>query len=429
MLAKIVSQTNGTALVAEPRFSKPGGVFADSVSIVLTGEAKDAIICYTLDGLEPTTRSPVYTRPIALSRSATVTAKAFRPGFLPSASVSETYLLTDRDLANFTSNLPLVVINTYGRQIMREPHTRVVARFISPANGRSRVTGAADYSGAAEMHLRGSSTLRFPKRSFTISTDKQKASIFGFPKESDWVLYAPYQDKTLMRDVLAYELSRDMGHYSSRTKFVELFINTGGGKITRSDYMGVYVFEEKVKRGKNRVNVEALTRQDNSEPNISGGYIIKRDHNDRNENGFYTRNGGPYYYVYPKEKEITPAQKRWLHSYMDRFETALYGPDFMDRERGYRAFLDVDSFIDQHWLIEMSKNVDGFRYSVFLHKDRGGKLKLEPVWDWNLSFGNADYYGGASTYQWYNTHLRSTEISWYRRLRQDPDFMQRCVDR
>jgi hypothetical protein len=114
---------------------------------------------------------------------------------------------------------------------------------------------------------------------------------------------------------------------------------------------------------------------------------------------------------------------------MERFETALYGSGFMNPTNGYRAYLDVDSFIDQHWLIEMSKNVDGFRYSTFLHKDRGGKLKLEPVWDWNLSFGNADYYGGWNTSQWYNPHLRPNEISWFRRLRQDPDFSQRCVDR
>jgi len=77
----------------------------------------------------------------------------------------------------------------------------------------------------------------------------------------------------------------------------------------------------------------------------------------------------------------------------------------------------------------MSKNVDGFRYSVFLHKDRGGKLKVEPVWDWNLSFGNADYWGGQFTTQWYHSHLRPNEISWYRRLRQDPEFAQQCADR
>ena len=429
LLTSITTQTGGSVQTELPNVSATGGVYADSVRVALTGQGKDSVICFTLDGSEPTTASQVYTAPLVINHTATLKAKAFRPGFQPSPVATETYLITDRDLTNFTSNLPVVLINTYGRPIYRDPSTKVFARFISPKGGRTRVTGAADYSGPAEMHVRGSSTLKFPKRSYTFTTVKEKVSIFGFPKDSDWVLYAPFQDKTLMRDVLAYELSRKMGHYSVRTRFVEVFMNSGGGRLTRGDYLGVYVFAEKIKRGKDRVNIEALTAKDNTEPKISGGYIFKRDHNDRNENGFFTRYGGPYYYVYPKEKEITREQKAWLRNYMDRFEAALYGSDFMDPTNGYRAYLDVDSFIDQHWLIEMSKNVDGFRYSVYFHKDRDGKLKLEPVWDWNLSFGNADFYGGWSTFQWYHMHLRPSEISWYRRLRQDPDFNQRCNDR
>ena len=434
LLSNIETQSDATIPTAEPRVSTPGGVYSEAVTVTLANGASDSIICYTLDGSEPTVRSPVYSRPILMAQPATLNAKAFRKGFQPSSTISETYFITDRDLKEFSSNLPLVIINANSRQIMQQPKTRVFARFVNTSAGRTRISGPADYTGEAEIHYRGSSTLRFPKRSYSLTTgsdktEKQKVSIFGLPKDSDWVLYAPYQDKTLMRDFLAYELSREMGHYASRTKFVEVFVHNGSGKLTRSDYMGVFVFEEKIKRGKNRVNVESLSKTDNSEPNISGGYIFKRDHADRNENGFYTRYGGPYYYVYPKDGEITSAQRRWLHDYMNRFETALYGPNFADRESGYRAYLDLDSFIDHFWLIEMSKNVDGFRYSVFLHKDRGGKLKVDPVWDWNLSFGNADYYGGQYTSQWYHSHLRPTEISWYRRLRQDPEFAQQCVDR
>jgi hypothetical protein len=142
-----------------------------------------------------------------------------------------------------------------------------------------------------------------------------------------------------------------------------------------------------------------------------------------------TSRGVEFFFVEPKTKEITPAQRSWLSRYMNQFERALYGPGFADPEKGYAAYLDVESFIDQHWLIEMSKNIDGFRYSVFISKDRGGKLKMEPIWDWNLSFGNANYYDAWSPTSWYYPRLRETEISWYRRLVQDPEFQQRCVDR
>jgi hypothetical protein len=115
--------------------------------------------------------------------------------------------------------------------------------------------------------------------------------------------------------------------------------------------------------------------------------------------------------------------------YFSEFDRALYGSNFRNPTNGYAKFLDVDAFIDHFWLAEVTKNVDAFRYSAFLHKPRGGKITMGPAWDWNLSFGNADYYDGNETSGWYYENLRDTEISWIYRLRQDPDFMQRSTDR
>ncbi|HEV8543391.1 MAG TPA: CotH kinase family protein, partial [Verrucomicrobiae bacterium] len=115
--------------------------------------------------------------------------------------------------------------------------------------------------------------------------------------------------------------------------------------------------------------------------------------------------------------------------YFNAFESALYGSDFADPKTGYAAYLDVDAFIDAHWLVEMSKNVDGFRYSAFLFKDRNGKINAGPPWDWNRSFGNANYYGGGQTHGWYWSRLRPNEISWYQRLREDPEFARHSAAR
>jgi hypothetical protein len=153
---------------------------------------------------------------------------------------------------------------------------------------------------------------------------------------------------------------------------------------------------------------------------------VKRDHSDRNEERFHTPNGGPYFYVQPDARDLTSQQKAWLTRYFTAFENALYSDDFKDPKRGYAAFLDVDSFIDSHWLVELSKNVDGFRYSSYITKDRGGKIKPEPPWDWNRAFGNANYYGGYKENGWYSSNLRPNEISWYHRLKEDPAFRQRC---
>src|SRR5260221_281784 len=231
-----------------------------------------------------------------------------------------------------------------------------------------------------------------------------------------------------MRDARAYDLSRGMGHYAPRTRYVEVFGTRSDKKLGRAAYLGVYVFEERIKRGKERVKIEKLGPADDRDPAISGGYIFKKDH-EKGAGGFTTSRGIHFYYVDPKEEKLTRGQKSWLSGYVNQFEKALYGPDFKDPVRGYAAYIDLDSFIDLHWIVELSKNIDGYRLSNYLQKDRNGKLKMEPIWDWNLSFGNADYMEGWTPEGWYSRLVRDDEYPWFGRLFEDPDFKQRYIDR
>ena len=415
-----------------PSFSRRGAVFTNQTTVELSAAAGE--VRYTLDGSEPNASSPAYAQPIPLTQTTLVRAKTFVAGLLPSGTVTESFTVLDDTAANFTSNLPVLILNPFGQYLSANSKSMVSVRFIDTVKGRSSLVGTADYDGRASVNIRGFSTLRQPKNSLTIrlkdeNEDKVKAPLLGLPKESDWVLYAPYSDKTLMRDVLAYELSNKMGRYAPRTRFVEVYIDRSGGRLGQRDYMGLYVLVEKIKKSKNRVNIADLDGSATSEPEISGGYIFKRDHSERWEQSFHTGHGNHFYFVDPEPAELSREQMTWLQHYMNRFEQALYGSEFRDAKRGYAAYLDVDSFIDQHWLIEMSKNIDGFRYSAFLHKDRGGKLQMGPAWDWNLSFGNADYHDGSDPTGWYTQLLRDTEICWFRRLSEDPDFEQRAIDR
>jgi len=161
----------------------------------------------------------------------------------------------------------------------------------------------------------------------------------------------------------------------------------------------------------------------------SGGFIFKKDHIDPAETGFRTQQGIRFLYVYPKEGDISEKQKSWLNNYLNQFEKVLFGRHFADPTNGYARYLDVDAFIDHFWLVEMSKNVDGFRFSAFLHLNKNDKLKMGPLWDWDQSFGNANFYDGANPESWYWPYIKETEINWFARLRQDPDFQQRYVDR
>jgi len=508
-------------------FEPAGGVFTNALTVRIGCSAK-APVHFTIDGSEPGEDSPVYSGPISITNSAMIRARVSTPGSnRVSAIASQTYLITDDDLAGFSSNLPLVLINTFGHEVEHDEKTGAAIRFIQPEGQRCRLTGPAEFDGRALVNIRGRASLRYPKRSFTFrpldeDDEYRKVPLFGMPSDSDWVLYAPYVDKTFLRDVLAYKLSNEMGWYASRTKFVELFLNETPGKLSKATYMGIYVLEEKIKRSKERVDIAKLGPEDNVEPRMTGGYIFKKDHgpdggevaqvnlggfpggmstSSSNRLGYPTGPGGfpadpagflppyngpmressstvrrssstpvnvtnriglilentdeqaPYrfssssstgsgrerfttkpqtnefYYVYPEPDEITAAQRSYLAGYLNKFETALSGKNFMDRENGYAAFMDVPSFIDYHILVEMSKNVDGYRFSTFFHKDRGAKIKMGPLWDWNLSFGNANGKQGWMPDYWLWPQLTDKEYSWFRRLFQDPDFGQRYVDR
>lgn len=421
-----------TSLAPPPVFARKGGVYSEPVKLELS--AALSTVRYTLDGSEPTVSSEAYKDPVTITSTTLVRAKNFVLGALPSATVTETFTVLDETGAGFRSNLPLLVLNPFGKYISSGSRTLASLQIIEPGkDGATTLAGKLDYDGRASVNVRGFSTLRQPKNSLTIrlvdeNSSKTKASLLGMPKESDWVLYAPYADKTLMRDVLAYELSNAMGRYAPRTRLVEVFIDRSGGKLARRDYMGVYVLVEKIKRDKNRVNI-AAPAEDGAARISDPSFIIKRDHSDRYEPSFRTSRGNHFFYVYPNPEEMTREQMNGISRYMGRLEASIYGDDFRDPAKGYAAFLDVGAFIDQHWLIEMSKNIDGFRYSAFVHRDRGGKVVAGPAWDWNLSFGNADYYDASDPSGWYTELLRESEICWFRRLHEDPEFAQRTIDR
>ncbi len=503
-------------------FSPAGGVYGSNVSLTITARAGSPTIRYTLDGTEPNETSPAYSTALTVSNITLVRAKAYPRGGPSSALCAEVYTIVDEDVAAFSSNIPLLIVHSFGEHIEHETKIEGAIQSMDGGTGRTTLVGAIDFSGRALLNVRGRASLRYPKNSFTVKTitadgDPLSASILGFARESDWVLYAPYPDKTLMRDALAYELHGQMGHWAPGAKFVEVFVSRSRGKLTKRDYAGVYLLQERIRRGKDRVNIAKLKPEDDAEPNITGGYIFKKDHVDqgagpmggegfggglppqttragfptgpggfpadqkgfqptarvsrnnssssssrrsnrvttnhfgfsstrppadpshdflfaefdslRDEESFRTTRTNEFYFVEPEQDELTSVQKSWLKRHLNEVEAALYGPDFKDPARGYRAYLDADSFIDYHLITEITKNVDGFRFSVFYHKDRGGKIRADPIWDWNLSLGNANGKQGWIPEYWLWPQLDDREYTWYRRLFEDPDFAQRYVDR
>jgi len=421
-----------------PVFSRESGLYDSPFDLTITTEAPGAVIRYVRGWSEPGESSSAYSGPISINGTVMIRARVFEPDAVPGPIVTRSYTVMDSNVRDFNSNLPLIILNTFGRGIGPDGYTGGYAEIFEPdeTDGRTRLNGTRNFGGIVGLKQRGSSSAGFPKKMYGMETwdehgNDEDYPLLGLPSESDWVLYAPYSDKSLMRNALAYGWSNDIDEYAPRTRFVEMFLNTGTGRLNYSHYVGVYLLVEKIKRGEDRVDIRKLVPSDDTEPDISGGYLLKIDRADPGDVGFRTARGTVIRYVSPKEERITPPQKSWIKNYMDGFEAALFGSDFRDPVSGYARWIDPDSWADHFLLTELCKNIDGYRLSTFFYKDRGGKLVMGPIWDYNLSLGNADYLHGWRTDLWYLYENNDPNGwgKWWRRLFQDVDFEQRFIDR
>ena len=419
------------------QFDKTGGVFYSSTTLaILPTVSPSAVVRYTTNGTVPTASSPIYSSPFTFTNTATVRARTFEPGRLPGELKSRTLLELAADVQNFTSNLPILIADSAGVNIdsasnpgasrpFRNVYTVVVDRDV--ADGLAHIGGAPDFTGRGGMHVRGQSSAGFAKKQYAWETwnneDQDKdVSILGMPSESDWIVHAPYSDKTLMRNAVVYDCARQLHGDGGgmRTRYVELFFNMNGGTVSMSDYRGVYVVMEKIKRNKDRIDLEKLNETVTDPALITGGYIFKKDKPPHSQPWNTATEGIPLDTHDPEQ--LNTAQFNYLSGYVNSFESALHGSNFDDPASGYAAYIDVPSFIDMHLFVETFKEIDGYRISTYFSKDRGEKIRALPVWDYNLALGNANYLEGEIPTGWYYTQVSGTNYFWYQRLFQDVEF-------
>jgi len=366
------------------------------------------------------------------------------------------------------SDIPYIVIDTKGRDIENEPKI--------PADMTIFVNKVESQKATIGIEFRGSTSFRWSnKKSYGIETwdadgNDTDVSFFGFPAEEDWVLIGHVVnqsqgiifDRTLMYHHFGYQLFRKMGQYASRSKFVEVEIN--------GEYQGIYMFMEKLKRDKERIDIKKLESTDTDSASITGGYILKIDktaggdlninqplsyfESNWNDDARYTENisfrskydvnrnivnfppyDQPYHaqqfletyflYEYPKAMDITAAQKTYIQAYIDNFETALLTDDFSTNNRTYTDYIDLASFVDFFIINEVCRNVDGYRLSTYMYKDRGEKLKMGPIWDLNIGYDSGDRVPFDDWVINYNNFVQQDAWLvpfWWPRFLEDPIF-------
>ena len=262
-----------------------------------------------------------------------------------------------------------------------------------------------DISTKVNIIGRGNSTWEAsPKKPYTLKFD-EKRSLLTMPEDKSWVLLANFFDKTSLRNATAFYLSRlSLLDYTPRAEFIDLMLN--------GRYNGTYQLTEKIKIGKNRVN-------------IGNGYLLEIDAKyDENDSIVCTQ-----HLIHPvniKEPDNPSAgDVAYVRDYLTRFETVLYSDYFTDADSGWTAYMDLESAVDWYLVQEIAKNTDGeFFSSCYMTLAKGGKLQMGPVWDFDIAFGNVNYNDN-----WNPEGLFINGATWYSRLFQDPVFVAHVKQR
>ena len=382
---------------SEVVFSNQGGLINAPISLSLSGNTSEEVIRFTFGDNNPTETSTIYTSPIAINEDTTVRAQIFLDNYLPSSVSTETYILNTSNTTFTDSNLPIIIINTEGgAEILDEPKILGTMKIIQrPDGARNYMTDAntddfLNYSGTIGIETRGSSSQALPKKPYSVDTleddgeEDKGVKLLGMAKEDDWVLNSFAFDDSMMRDYISYQMARQMGQYAANLRYCEVVLN--------GEYIGLYALSEKIKRDGDRVNIAKLKDSENSLPEVSGGYLMQTDRVSAENPAAWYSNGAEYIHEKPNSDDITTIQSSYIEAVFRGLDNNANNSSITS---GYPSIIDVPSFVDYILMAEMASNVDAYALSTYYHKDRGGKLRAGPVWDYNLTYGNDlfDFFG------------------------------------
>lgn len=273
----------------------------------------------------------------------------------------------------------------------------------------------------ADMGIRGrgNSTWGWPKKPWKVKLD-EKASLLGMPSDKEWCLLANYADRTLIRNIVAMKLSEICGFsWTPRMHSVEVYLNDA--------YQGVYTLCEHKKVSSDRVNIDVVSEGDNSGDALTGGYYLEMEENQDETTCWWTSMGVPMMFSEPEVP--TSQQLGYVKGLFQDFEQSLRSSDW-SLSTGYHKYIDVDSFINYYIVQELTKNVDGnLRKSSFITKERGKKMEMYHLWDFDLTLGNCGYFndmvGNGPENFWIKDYAPNCwdKGGWFHYLFQDPAFV------
>lgn len=305
------------------------------------------------------------------------------------------------------TGLPVLWIETEGRVDITSKKDYLNAHFKLVEDVKMRSAGdVTEING--QIKGRGNSTWAKPKKPYRLKFDK-KVEIFGGAKDKSWVLLANYTDKTSIRNATAFYMGSISNlDYTPRFHFVEVMLN--------GRYNGTYQLGDKLKISKNRVNVG------------DDGILMEIDVRASGE--LDTRYFKVAHIIQPisiKDPDVEYDDDIFTYAknFLTAADEALFSDNFIDENEGWQKYIDIDSFVDWYLINEIAKNNDAcFFSSCYMNLKRGGKLKMGPLWDFDIAFGNVNYNG---TYDTEGFWIK--DVEWFDRLFQDPVFVAKIKER
>lgn len=263
---------------------------------------------------------------------------------------------------------------------------------------------------------RGNSTWSMEKKPYRVKFDKKTNFLNNTAKAKNWVFLANYADKTLIRNAIAFEISRFVGlEYTPSIKFVDVVLN--------DKYVGNYMVTDQTEVNPGRVPVEEQETTDTQEPEISGGYLLELDgFADGEPVWFQTGQGMKVTVKYPKDDKINEQQLKYITDYVCEFERRLFSDGFSDPEKGFRSMVDENSLVNWYIACELTANSDSF-WSTYIYKKRNDDhIYFGPMWDYDIAFNNDNRLGNAIL-KLMRDHAHEPRV-WIRRMWQDAKFRE-----
>lgn len=354
-----------------------------------------------------------------------------------SVAVSGTVQTSEKDAQNFSKPVAYTITGNDGSTktyYVKLEDTHLPAIYISTGNvpitsKETYITGsmwiagsiAGDtlYNGTLQIRGRGNSTWEMPKKPYKVKLDK-KFGLLGMSSDKDWALIANYGDLSLMRNEIAYELSRRLNEpFTVADKYVDVILN--------GEYEGNYQLTQTIDVSSSKVDIDKQTNAMTTEPDISGGYLLEVDGYAATEPiHFYTPAGLGITVHYPDDDDINTAQVNYITGYYTNFENALFADNFKDSADGYQKYLDVPTFINTYMVNEIIANSDLF-WSTYQYKKRNDpKIYTGPVWDFDLAANDDSRLGNSVNKMMIDAGQQPRK--WMNRLMEDPAFRHAMRD-